>query len=231
MVSVLGWLNGITALCVVIFAIFFGLLSFYHARKLKANLLAFTGITIIFVGLIYIAPVVDFMSLLLIGNNIEPIQLYGLISYMWVAPGMFTVMYLGIELLIPKRKLIIIAIYAILGIVFELFLWFDIANIFTFEIINPGDIIDATFNRGHPTFILMVIFLMSILFFEGFGFSIKAIQSTGEIRKKFAFLAIGFITFVLCGVFDSLLPPGIGIVFVRMGMIAFILLTYQGLKT
>jgi hypothetical protein len=47
MVSVLGWLNGITALCVVIFAICFGLLSFYHSRKLKANLLAFTGITII----------------------------------------------------------------------------------------------------------------------------------------------------------------------------------------
>lgn len=41
----IGWLDGGTALSVVIFAAIFGIYSFYKSRKLKGKLLAVTGIS------------------------------------------------------------------------------------------------------------------------------------------------------------------------------------------
>ncbi len=234
MLSVLGWLDGGTAAGVIIFACFIGLLCLYHARKLEAKLLYYAGFTIFFIGLLYLGPFADLMSILITGKNLNnSYGLYGILSYMWVAPALVLAMYIGAQLLTPKNKLLVVVIYLMLGIVFEFFLFFYTMNSFTFA--NPEvsgtDLIDSSFNRSSPTFMLIAVFLVSVVFFNGIGFLSKARKSIGVVKKKFYSLSLGFIVFSICGAFDSLVTPGIGLVVVRIGMISSIVFMYYGLKT
>ena len=80
-------------------------------------------------------------------------------------------------------------------------------------------------------FLLIALFLIVALIFLGIGFIIKAKQATGELRKKFAFLAVGFIIFVVCGALDSILTLPVAIGFVRVLMMTFALWMYLGFKT
>ena len=75
------------------------------------------------------------------------------------------------------------------------------------------------------------MFLVAALIFLAIGFLIKAKQATGELRKKFTYLSIGFFIFVFCAAFDSIFPPDIAIGFARAIMMTFALWMYLGLKT
>jgi len=232
MVSVFGLLDGITASGIVLSSAIFGLLSFYRARKLGAKLLAWAGLTMFFVGFLWLGPTVDFFMVLLTSSNISPEWYYSLFSYTWVAPALVVSMYLGGSLMFPKKKWWLVGIFVVLGLIFEYFLYFQNANSFDYELVDPGeDLIDANFVRTYITFFFVAIFLVSALIFLGIGFLIKAKQATGELRKKFIYLAVGFIIFVLCGALDSILTLPIAIGFVRVVMMTFALWMYLGLKS
>ncbi|MFX0041480.1 MAG: hypothetical protein ACFE8L_01090 [Candidatus Hodarchaeota archaeon] len=227
-----GMLDGITAAGIVLSATLFGLFSLYKAIKLKAKLLGVAALTMFFTGLLWLGPSIDLIFVLTTEKNIDPIQVYSILSYMWVAPALLVSMYLGGELIWPKGKWVIVVIFLALGIAFEMFLWFNTNHSFEFTLDNPGeDLIDASFVREHPTFLLVAIFLISTLFFLGIGFLIKAKQATGDLRRKFLFLAIGFIIFVLTGALDSILPIGVAIGFIRVVMMTYAIWLYLGLKT
>lgn len=232
MVSTEGLLDGGTASLIILSSVIFGLLSFYKSRKLKAKLLTVAGLMEMLVGLLWLGPTIDLLQVVFLEHNIDPIYVYSIFSYMWVAPALICAMYLGGELLAPKRKWLLVAIYFLLGYAFELFLWLDTKNSFEFILEKPGeDLIDASFVRTHPTFIFVAVFLISTFIFLGIGFAIKAKQSTGLLRRKFTYLSIGNIIFVLCGALDSILTllPVIGIV--RVVMATFAIWMYLGLKT
>ncbi len=228
-----GLLDGLTSAGIVLSATVFGLFTLYKAVKLKAKLLGVAALTMFFVGLLWLGPFTDLIFLLIRKENIDPYRVYALLSYMWVAPTLVFAMYLGGELIWPKGKWILVIIYIGLGVVFEMFLWFNTYT--SFEELAPeipGEtIIAASFDRAHPTFILIATFLVSALVFLGIGFIIKAKQATGELRKKFLFLAIGFIIFVFAGASDSLIEPGPLLGIIRGAQMTFGLLMYLGLKT
>ncbi len=232
MVDVLGLLDGLTASGIILSATIFGLLSFYRANKLGAKLLAWAGLTMFFVGFLWLGPFIDFIMVVFFHTNITPIYLYSLLSYFWVAPALIVAMYLGGSLMFPKKKWVLVGIFIALGLVFEYFLWFQTSESFTWTLINPGeDLIDASFVRSHPTFLMVAVFLVATLILLGIGFFIKAKQATGDLRKKFIYLGLGFTIFVVCGALDSIVPPGIAIGFVRGVMMTFALWMYLGLKT
>lgn len=232
MVSVFGLLDGITASGIILSSAIFGILSFYRARKLGAKLLAWAGLTMFFVGFLWLGPTVDFFMVLLTSSNITPIWYYSLFSYTWVAPALVVAMYLGGSLMFPKKKWWIVSIFIVLGLIFEYFLYFQNVYSFDYSLVNPGeDLIDANFVRTYYTFFFVVIFLLSALILLGIGFLIKAKQATGELRKKFIYLAIGFIIFVACGALDSVLTIPVAIGFVRVVMMTFALWMYLGLKS
>jgi hypothetical protein len=232
MVSTLGYLDGLTATGIILSSVIFGILSFYHARKLGARLLGIAGMMMILIGLLWLGPFVDFLMILTTGKNIRPVQVYMWLSYMWVAPAIILAMYLGSELLAPEKKKAILIFYSILGVIFELYLFLDWTNAFTWTLNNPGqEIIDSSFQRTSPAYWIIIFFLVSTFIFEGIGFAIKAKQATGEIRKKFRYLSIGFIVFVVCGALDSVIPPGVAIGISRLVMMTFALWMFLGLKT
>ena len=227
------WLEGLTASSVISVGIILGLISIIKGRKLKAKLLTVLGLAIFFIGFLYLGPTTDFLTVIITGSNITSefwgLGIYGILSYLWIVPALVMAMYIGGELIIPKRKWILVIIYMVLGIIFEYFLWFQTDNTFVIDLV-PGEIIDSSFVLLYPTFLLMALFILSILIFHGIGFLIKAIKSTGVLRKKFLLLGIGFIIFSIAGAGDSLVNPGIGLVIVRTAMISSIVLMYLGLK-
>ncbi|MBA7579729.1 hypothetical protein ES708_21605 [subsurface metagenome] len=232
MVDQLGLLDGLTASGILLSATIFALLSLYKSIKLKAKLLTWAALTMFFIGFLWLGPFIDFILVYFTETNITPIYLYSLLSYMWVAPALVVSMYLGGSLLIPKKKWFLVGGILVFGIIFEYFLWFHTLDSFTWELANPGqDLIDASFIRTHPTFLLIAFFLIVALVFLGFGFLLKAKQATGELRKKFIYLALGFIIFVVCGALDSILTIPVAIGFVRGVMMTFALWMYLGFKT
>ncbi|HDZ18111.1 hypothetical protein LCGC14_1545670 [marine sediment metagenome] len=230
-----GWLGGTTASLIVFSSVIFGFFSLYKSIKLKAKLLSVAGIAMIFVGFLWLGPTIDFFLKLTTDTNISPVTTYVLLSYTSVAPALFFAVYLGAELLIPKYKWLLVGIFIVMGAIFEFFLWTqpNIGQSFEFiEVIPAGDgLIDAGFNRRHPTFIMVAIFLVSALIFLGIGFALKAKQSTGLLRKKFTYLSIGFIIFVLSGALDSIIDLPLAIGIIRVVMSSFALFMYLGLKT
>jgi len=232
MVDALGLLDGLTASGILLSATIFALLSLYKSIKLKAKLLTWAALTMLFIGFLWLGPFIDFILVIFTETNITPTSFYSILSYMWVAPVLVVSMYLGGSLLIPKKKWFLVGGILVLGIIFEYFLWFHTTESFTWVLANPGqDLIDASFVRTHPTFLLIAFFLIVALVFLGFGFLIKAKQATGELRKKFIYLALGFIIFVVCGALDSILTLPVAIGFVRGLMMTFALWMYLGFKT
>lgn len=225
-------LGGITALGIILSSAIFGLLSLYKSIKLKAKLLAIAALAMFFVGFLWLGPATDFFTKLFTDNNIEPAESYVLLSYMWIAPALFFIFYLGGELLVPKYKWYLVAIFLVLGVIFEIFLWSSPVESFEEIAVQGSDgLIDARFNLTHPTFILLVIFLISAGVFLGIGFAIKAKQSTGLLKKKFIYLSIGFIIFVVCGALDGIFTIPILVGIIRLVMVTFALWMYMGLKT
>jgi len=228
-----GLLGGITALSIILSSAIFGLLSLYKSFKLKAKLLAIAALTMFFVGFLWLGPTIDFFSKAFTAVSYTHLRAHVLLSYMWVAPALFFAVYLGGELLLPKYKWYLVAIFLVLGIIFEIFLWSSPLQSFDNDISVRGTdgIIDASFNLTHPTFILFATFLISALIFLGIGFAIKAKQSTGLLKKKFIFLSIGFIIFVVCGALDSIITEPVVVGVIRLAMVTFALFMYLGLKT
>lgn len=203
-----------------------------------AKLLYYAGAMMIFIGLFWLGPFVEYIFALFLESHIQPEIYYGWLSYTWVAPAIVIAMYLGSELLAPKKKTIIVVIYGFLGIVFVAFMYLfpsvttePLLGTFEFDPLGPGDLLNSSFNLTSPTFWLVAIFLITVLIFEGVGFAIKAKQATGELRRKFTYLSIAFLVFVICGALDSILDPGIAIGFVRLVMATFSLWMFLGLRT
>ena len=120
MLSNTGWLDGITASGVVIFGIVFGLYFIYHSKKVKAKLLYYVGVLVILAGLAFLGVFLDFLTVIITGKNLDnSFGIIGLLSYVWIAPLIVIGIYIGAELMTPKRKGLLTGIYIVLMGIFE----------------------------------------------------------------------------------------------------------------
>jgi len=233
MLSYTGWITGSTAMGIIVISCSSGLYFIYKSKKSKAKLLSYAGLMVIFGGLCYLGSCLDFLTILLSGSNIDnSYGLLGILGGMWIIPSIFTAIYIGVELMIPEKKMYILPIYVVLGIIYELFIFLDPMGSHYF--IPPTtlgeDLIEDIFEVGSPAGILFVIFMLSMLILNGFGFLLKSFQSTGIIRKKFLLLSIGIFLFVIFGGLDALIAPGVILIFVRIGFMSAFWVLYLGLR-
>ena len=229
-----GWIDGITASGVVIFGIIFVLFFLYKSRKSSARILTFLGLVNILAGLMYLGVFTDFLVVLATEINLDNTTgLVGILSYIWFAPVMIIALYIGAELLIPKKKWYFMIVIIILSVLFEIFFFLDPMGTFNFpDLANPGEtLIDYNVNMFTPAGIIMAILLLTVLIVLGFGFLIKSFQSTGILKKKFFLLSMGSIGFCIFGLLEGLTAPGLMVIFVRIGYLTSFWLMYFGLKT
>ena len=232
--SFIGWLNGLTASGVFLFSIIFGLFAIYKARKTHLYPLLYLGLTYFFAGLIFTGDFLDFITVLVTQTNIDNSSgIIGLINWMWFPGVAIFGMFFGAELIAPKKKWTVFTIYLILGIVFDVLLIFESPSplTYTYPAIPGEDLINDSLVFESITSILALIFLVSILILDGFGFLRKGIQGTGIIRRKFYYLSLGAFLYIMGGILDGLFDPGISLIFIRAAMIISAILFYLGVKT
>ncbi len=228
-----GWIDGITASGVVIFGFVIGFFFYYESRKRNARLLTYLGLANLFAGLMFSGVFLDFLFVLIIQQNIVNNGIVALISYIWFAPVIVSAMYIGVELMAPKIKKPILIIFLIISIFFEIIIFIDPINSFNFipSIPDPPskNLIDYNVNLLTLAGMLLGGLLLPVLIFLGFGFLYKALESSGEIRKKFFLLSAGSISFCIFGLLEGLTVPGILVIMVRLGYVSSFILMYFGL--
>jgi hypothetical protein len=233
MLSTIGWVDGLTASGVIVIGFICGAYFIYKSKKLEAELLLNLGLLVILAGLAFLGVFLDFLMVITTGKNISnEYGLVGLLSYIWIAPLIVLGMRMGSRLLMPDKIKLISLIYFILMILFEIAIFLDPMNSFNF--IYPektGEaLIDYNLVLLSPAGFLMIIFIISLVVFLGFGFLIKAFQTTGNVRKKLLLLSTGVFLYAIFGMFESLTEPGFALIIIRIGYISGPLFMYFGLK-
>jgi hypothetical protein len=148
-----------------------------------------------------------------------------LLSYLALANLLAGLMFLGVFL---DFCLVLITGSNIVNIIFV-----DPLGSFNFIPQPPAppslNLIDYNVNLLTLAGMLMGGLLLSVLIYLGFGFLIKALQSSGVIRKNFFLLSIGSLSFCIFGLLEGLTAPGILGIFVRLGYVSSFIFMYFGL--
>jgi hypothetical protein len=239
MLSDVGWLNVISIMGILIFGCSSGLFFIYQARKTNVKLLFYIGLSIFFNGLWYWGNFWESLSILATGENFDnvyginvPYELQAIMSFMWVPFTVIFAVYVGGELIIPKKKWYIVGFIIFLAIVWELFLFLDplgFIEIYIPEI--PGeDLVDEDFIINSLLYLIGFSFILTTILFLGIGYLIRGIKSTGILRKKYLYLAIGNSLNPLFSLIEGSGIIGVGLFLVRIGMSFTFLLFYMGLK-
>jgi hypothetical protein len=233
MLSVLGWIDGLTATGVVLFGLIFGSFFIFKSKKSEVNILTFLGLATIFAGLMYLGVFLDFLIVLITKQNIANTSgIVALLSYIWLAPAIIVAIYIGTRLLNFKKKWYVLSIFVVLGIIFDIIIFLDPFNAFNFKSpISSGEaLIDYNVNTFSVAGLLMAIFLISVTIILGIGFLIKSLKNTGDLRRKLFLISMGAFCFCIFGLIEGLTAPDIYVVIVRVGYLASFWLLYFGLK-
>jgi len=233
--GLIGFLDGLTATIIVAFGLIAGPIMYYKAKKMNAKFLQLGAIMSVFAVLLWLGPTIDFITILLTQRNLDNSLLYGILSYMWVPPALITSFYLGTLILAPKSTKIVLIVFSIIGIIFELLLFLDTANAFVFtepptDFVSGTQLIDSRFNSRHPIFYLIALFLVAMVILNGGGAIRQAVKSSGVVRKKFIALAAIFLLFPVVAIIDAYIPAGAILFVSRSGMILIAIFMYLALK-
>ena len=217
MVSSTGMIDGFLAIVIVVLCILIGIFSIL---KSKTTLQKITGIVIICMGLTMLGPMIDFFTLLATNINTELWEIYPILGYIWILPILVLGVIMGAEAILPGKKKLLIIISALLGIIFEIVLFYTVMNedpmVFIksdTSILNPNEsllnmriIIEEML--GIILIVSMIICLVMIFIIDGIGFMQKAGESSGVIKNKFILISLGWILFIVFGVIDSIIDLG-----------------------
>lgn len=236
LLSAEGWGNGLSATFGFIFSLVLGLGIVIKARKVNAKLLTFMGLNIIVAGFGWIGITLDFLSILLTGNNLpNPGGWMGVINTMWAPIVLVISLYIEAELMIPKLKKYILISFLILTVLFEFSLFIDPLGTFFFDepIPSGSNLIIIYLYTNSPSYFFFISFQFVGFFFCGFGYLIKCFRSSGVIKNKFLLLSLGYFLFVGIPIFSalmSLIRISIPIILSRLVMASAFLFFYFGLR-
>jgi hypothetical protein len=237
MLSIEGWINGLSATIGIVFSLILGLGIIYEARKLKVKLLFYMGLGIFFLGFFWIVECVDFISIMATGNNVINSNnwlMLGIFSWMWSPIIVIISIYVFSTLVLPNIKKYIMTVFVVLGILYELsIILFPYTSLIFIGPKIPGsslaDVSIADYTLGNN---LLFMFMISGIILCGFGYLYKGIQSKGVIQKKYYLLSIGFFMFSTFPLIFNLIFPGdkTFIIIIRAGMIGSFIFFYYGLR-
>jgi len=230
MLSLLSGLIGFATLGTLISFCVFGVYFYYISKKTNIRLLSIMGFSLFLAGISYLGICVDFLSIVITGDNINIILLAFLI-WPFVPFTVLIGFYIAAEILVPKKKIIIMIIYAILCVIFELSIFLDtLGNITFIEPAIPGEeLIDDSLTIGSPASLIGIIFTLTGFLFNGFGLFLKSVRSSGVVGKKYKQLAIGYLILNLSAFLDFLGIREI-VVIVRVASLISVWFFYLGLR-
>ncbi|MFX1340615.1 MAG: B-box zinc finger protein [Promethearchaeota archaeon] len=231
--SLEGWIDGLTITLLFISGCVIGLFFVYKSKKSNARLLYYAGFLIVLMGVLFLGAFLDFLTILLTGKNMDNTYgLIGLLSYIWLPPAAILMMYIGVEILTPDKKRYFLTFYSILSIIYYILLFSDpMASIHFNSPKTSGEkLIDYNANLFSPAGIIMAIFLLIMLIFNGFGFLYKSFKSEGVMKKKLMLFSIAVFIYFGFSLSEGYTYPGIALIFVRIGVMSSWVLFYFSLR-
>jgi len=190
------------------------------------------GLTIAFTGYTWLGIFLDSFTILLTDTHLNNSQgIFGILTFLWIPPIGIFMLYIGAELLILKRKWYIISFYLVFGLLFEINLFLDPLNSFTYrypELVGEHTMY-ALFIPGTYLFIFNIC-LYLILLIIGSGFLYKSFRSPRIIKKKFLMLSIGLFLFIIASVFTLMVTSVVIALFTYSAFLCGFWLFYLGLR-
>ena len=185
------FLNGIFAIFIVITFYFIGLRLISKYFHLKEKKILYLGIAIPFMGNMWLAISITFISILLTGNSITP-ELYFVIGYgVPLAMGFWLILFT--ELMYKNKQKVIISVFAIywviMQILFYFFLFSDTSLLGVFN--RPLTPVLGPFLAIRSLILLLVLLITGILFYRE---SHKS--DNPEIKLKGTLFLLGLILFM-----------------------------------
>ena len=198
MVSLVGWLNGLSLVILLIFEVLFGLYLIINSLKTKAKRLKIVGITLCFVGLAHTECSVNFVYYLITSGNLYDTSAgFFLFNSTMVGFEVFFGMYPCIKINIEgNRKKFFIIFDFIKAFFFFFFLIFDLEDNYTVFIPPVGSPTEGSMiwntRLRTPLSLILVVWMGLILYLLIYGSFRKALSSDGVIRKKYFLLCLRF---------------------------------------
>ena len=186
------FLNGIFAIFILFIFYFIGLRLIYKYFKLKEKKILYLGFAIPFMGNMWLAISVTYLSIILTGNSITP-EIYLLLGYGFPL-GMVFWLILLTELMYKDKQKVIISLYIIYWLIME---------IIFFILLSTDTSLLGVFNRPltpvlSPFLAIRSIITLILLVITGILFYRESHKSdNAEVRLKGTLFLSGIILFML----------------------------------
>jgi len=232
--SDLAQISGLTALIAVFISFLLGFIVLMKFFKTKQVLIFNFFLCIIFTASPWYPSGLGYLYWIITGEFLT-YQFYVLIGTVGIPIAILAWLNVYLSTINPKKKKLVLILYGIFSIFFELYLFY-------FLLLAPGAPIDSLLgiiiDPANPMDIdykgFVLIFLgLSILTacITGFHFAVKSMkkEETPEIRWKGKFLLIAFLFFGISAIFDALIEMGpILLIFIRIILALAMFLFYLG---
>ena len=232
--SDLAQISGLTALIAVLISFLLGFIVLMKYFKTKQVLIFNFFLCIIFTSSPWYPSGLGYLYWIITGEFLT-YQFYVLIGTVGIPIAILAWLNVYLSTINPKKKKLVLILYGIFSIFFELYLFY-------FLLLAPGAPIDSLLgiiiDPANPMDIdykgFVLIFLgLSILTacITGFHFAAKSMkkEETPEIRWKGKFLLIAFLFFGISAIFDALIEMGpILLIIIRIILALAMFLFYLG---
>lgn len=191
------------------------------------------GVASISGSFLWVGNVIDFFAILITGYNVDnTFGIVGFSSAISLPLSVIFFVYIALKILFPLKWNYIIIVVILLGIIYEIFLFLDpsgsISYLYPLE--SGTDLIEDNFDFESPLGIMFLINQSEMILLNVIGVFIKSLQYKGIIRKKMIYISTGTFTLVLSAYLDSIIPPGITLIFSRLITIFSFYIIYNGIK-
>ena len=232
-ISIAGWMNGTSSLLIFLISIAFGIYIIVKSLRYKARLLTYMGLAFIFLGLVYLINIVDFINICLTERNIGKEYVWmAIFSCLCVVFATIFVFLIASEILSPNRKEILkfIGLFPFYSLITLFLLDFD--N--TFEIVYPSktgeNIIEIIFIPTSPGYYIAVFLTIIMLIYFGSGFLIKSLYSSEYIKRRFQYLSFGYSIIAISTILDGIITNINIILIIRISTLLGEYIMYIGLR-
>ena len=195
------------------------------------KLLKLLGLVSSFAGLMYLGVLLDFSWLLIFGDNFKELWT-PLSSYIWFPLVMVISIYIATQIQIPDKVKYFLVAYIIMGIIFYFLILTSPDLSFytgTYETHSPR-LWDYNIEILSPAGIFLALMLFPVILIFGVGLLYNSTKTTGTLKKKFIFLALGAFCYGIAGLFEGFTQPGIGVILVRITYLSSFWFMYAGLR-
>ncbi|HME51055.1 MAG TPA: hypothetical protein VKM55_02445 [Candidatus Lokiarchaeia archaeon] len=239
--SVEALANGLTATLIIVTGYLIAIRLLIAIRQSGSKLLPAQALFAFCLGSFYLGSVISFWVMSFTGYNLQPDWLGNLPPYSFVGILDFTVspigvcaaMYIGFSMIKPKIVKPMVTIYAITAIPFWANLWFNwLGPSQNIPAVGAGNLVDIGLLGLSGIF--TAVYILSLILIAGGGFIYLAKISTGEIKRRSTFYAIGIMLFSLAGITETqvhLVEMGLSIllVVIRLVMVGAYIILYKAM--